>query len=133
MINWSGNLPNLPNQYIYEGFTSTEWFSKMLTHLKTIYEDIEIHVNTQTCACTYINNLDFNVNILNNLKLICNDEEMFQAIACIKKGSFDLKRKKFWINDVESVDIVINKTVGDGYSYIVHGDKIVGYYEHAEY
>lgn len=64
---------------------------------------------------------------------MCNEEdEICQALADINGGAFDLKNKKFWINSNEGVDIVINKSVEKGYSYIVSNNEVVGYCEHSK-
>ena len=79
----------------------------------------------------YRNRINDNL-LLSNLKLICEDKEICPTLADIYGGAFDLKHKKFWINSNESVNIVVNKSVEKGYSYIVSNNEVIGYCEHAE-
>lgn len=127
---WDKNIPDNTYSYKMIGWISVSDISSLLISAKVEYGDVEIHVNPSTCALVYRNRINDNL-LLSNLKLICEDDEICPTLADIYKGAFDLKHKKFWINSNESVNIVINKSVEKGYSYIVSNDEVIGYYEHA--
>lgn len=129
-IAWVKDIVNNTYKYIAKGWLSTGDISKLLSEAKSEYGNIEIHVAPSTCALAYRNFIGDNL-LMWNLKLICDDNEVFQALADINNGSFDLKNRKYWINSNESIDIVINKSVEKGFSYIASNNEIVGYFEHA--
>lgn len=129
-INFDKDIINNTYKYIAKGWLSTGDISNLLLEAKLEYDDIEIHVAPSTCALAYRNFIGDRL-LIWNLKLICDDNEIFQALADINSGSFDLKNRKYWINSNESVDIVINKSVEKGFSYIVLNNEVVGYFEHA--
>lgn len=128
---WDKNILDIPYNYRMIGWISVRDISKLLLSVKIEYDNVEIHVNPSTCALAYRNRINDNL-LLSNLKLICEDEEICPTLADIYGGAFDLKHKKFWINSNESVNIVINKSVEKGYSYIVSNNEVIGYCEHAE-